>query len=71
MKAQNGTPLGAYHRLVSYEGRTVTCQANEGYYLGAPKIPQLQLSPYSEQALEKLESGAVDLCLLSSSTGGI
>ena len=70
VKAQNGTPLGAGpYRLVSYEDRTVTCQANEGYYLGAPKIPQLQLSPYSEQALEKLESGAVDLCLLSSSTG--
>ena len=65
VKAQNGTPLGAGpYQLVSYEGRTATCQANEGYYLGAPNIPRLELSPQDDSLSKKLESGAVDLCML-------
>lgn len=68
VRAQDGTPLGAGpYQLVSYEGRTVTCQANEAYYLGKPSIPRLELSPWDDSLSEKLESGAVDLCLLSSS----
>lgn len=69
VRAQDGTPLGAGpYQLVSYEGRTVTCQANEGYYLGKPSILRLELSPWDDSLPGKLESGAVDLCQLSSST---
>lgn len=69
VRAQDGTPLGAGpYQLVSYEGRIVTCQANEGYYQGKPNIPRLELSPQDDSLSERLESGAVDLCLLSSST---
>lgn len=65
VQAQDGTPLGAGpYQLVSYEGRTVTCQANEGYCMGKPSIPRLELSPQDDSLSEKLESGAVDLCML-------
>lgn len=68
VRAQDETPLGAGpYQLVSYEGRTATCQVNEGYYQGEPSIPRLELSPWDDRLGENLESGAVDLCLLSSS----
>ncbi len=66
VRARDEQPLGAGpYRLVSYENGIVTCQANEQYYLGAPKIPQLRLS-CPQVLTEAINNEVVDICIFSS-----
>lgn len=65
IRALNGQPLGAgAYQLVSNQNGTLTYEANEHYYLGAPKTQQLQLE--GQDAAQRLEAGKLDFCCLDS-----
>lgn len=50
VKAKNATPLGSGpYVFQSYENNIVTLTANENYYLGCPKIPNLKFQVVNEE----------------------
>lgn len=67
IRALNEQPLGAGpYRLVSYQNGAVSYEANEHYYLGTPKVQELDLE--IENVTQQLEAGKLDFCYLPSGT---
>ncbi len=63
IKALNGTPLGAGpYKFVSYENNIVTLEANEHYFKGCPRIPNLKIQYVNEEdKLDFIAVGDVDI----------
>ena len=69
IRTRNEQPLGAGpYCLTAYQNGSISYTANPTYYLGAPKIDQLVL--YTGHDLEKIYSGAMDLCYSNSGVSG-
>ena len=65
IRALNEQPLGAGpYRLVSFQNGVVSYEANEHYYLGAPKTRELKLE--IQTVTQQLEAGRLDFCFLNS-----
>lgn len=72
VRAKTEQPLGAGpYRLVEYQNGEVTYEANERYYLGAPKIERISLrsDQNSYQKLENLARGSLDISWFSAGCG--
>lgn len=69
IKALNGAPLGAGpYKFISDENNLVTLQANENYFLGTPKIPNIKFQVVNEEdKVDLVVSGDVDITDPSSS----
>lgn len=63
VKAKTTTPLGAGpYKFVKYENKVIYYEANEGYFLGAPKIKYLQFKESTDaDKIAGLIQGTVDI----------
>ena len=65
IRSLNEQPMGAGpYRLVSFQNGVVSYEANEHYYLGAPKTRELKLE--IQNVTQQLEAGKLDFCYLPS-----
>lgn len=68
IKDKSASPVGAGpYRFVSYEGGTVTFEANTSYYKGAPKIERVLFkeSADDETLVASVADGTLDICVPS------
>lgn len=63
VKAKNNAPMGSGpYVFESYENNIVTLTANENYYLGCPKIPNLKFQVVNEQdKVDLVLNGEIDI----------
>ncbi len=63
IKDLNGQPLGAGpYKFVSYENNIVTLEANENYFKGCPRIPNLKIQYVNEEdKVDLVVAGDVDI----------
>lgn len=62
-QAKSAVPMGAgAYKFVKYENRIVYFEANENYYLGAPKIKYIQFKETNNnEIMTAIQSGVVDV----------